>query len=119
MKRIKRLLAGMAVLLCLPLCGCSMLAGDTAELLSPPELSGDIAPIAAAIGAISPESSGGLKSSAVSPASILHPQSGRQSSTAMPAKSRFIRFIYPPPFRRYSHTYLIISQAFIKIKKFL
>ena len=51
MKRIKRLLAGIAALLCLPLCGCSMLAGDTAELLSPPELSGDIAPIAAAIAA--------------------------------------------------------------------
>ena len=51
MKRIKRLLVGIAALLCLPLCGCSMLAGDTAELLSPPELSGDIAPIAAAIAA--------------------------------------------------------------------
>ena len=39
----------LAAVLCLALCGCDMFATNTAELLSPPELSGDIAPIAAAI----------------------------------------------------------------------
>lgn len=38
------------------LCGCDLLAGDTAELLLPPSLSGDLAPIAQAIN----ESAGGV-----------------------------------------------------------
>lgn len=38
-----------AAVLCLILCGCDIFASDTAELLSPPELSGDISPIAVAI----------------------------------------------------------------------
>lgn len=39
----------LAAILCLTLCGCDILTSNTAELLSPPELSGDIAPIADAI----------------------------------------------------------------------
>lgn len=35
--------------ICFLLCGCDIFASDTAELLSPPELSGDISPIAEAI----------------------------------------------------------------------
>ena len=38
-----------AVLLAFALCGCDIFTADTAELLSPPELSGDISPIADAI----------------------------------------------------------------------
>lgn len=38
-----------AALLCFLLCGCDIFTSDTAELLSPPELSGDISPIANAI----------------------------------------------------------------------
>lgn len=43
---VKRFLCGVAALfLCLSLCGCDLLTADTAELLSPPELSGDLKPI--------------------------------------------------------------------------
>lgn len=38
-----------AFAICFLLCGCDIFASDTAELLSPPELSGDISPIADAI----------------------------------------------------------------------
>lgn len=38
-----------AVMLAFALCGCDIFTADTAELLSPPELSGDISPIADAI----------------------------------------------------------------------
>ena len=38
-----------AVMLVFALCGCDIFTADTAELLSPPELSGDISPIAEAI----------------------------------------------------------------------
>ena len=47
--RLKLISVFLAAVLCLALCGCDMFATNTAELLSPPELSGDIAPIAAAI----------------------------------------------------------------------
>ena len=47
--RIKLISVFLAAVLCLALCGCDIFATNTAELLSPPELSGDIAPIAAAI----------------------------------------------------------------------
>lgn len=49
MKRIKYGFLCMAAVLCFLLCGCDTFTTDTAELLSPPALSGDIAPIAAAI----------------------------------------------------------------------
>ena len=39
------------LIICISLCGCKMFTADTAELLSPPELTGDIAPIASAISA--------------------------------------------------------------------
>lgn len=51
MKRIKQLFVCFALLLCLSLSGCRMFAGDTAELLNSPKLSGDIAPISDAIAA--------------------------------------------------------------------
>ena len=41
----------LSLFLCVSLCGCKMFTADTAELLSPPELTGDIAPIASAISA--------------------------------------------------------------------
>ena len=41
----------LSLFLCISLCGCKMFTADTAELLSPPELTGDIAPIASAISA--------------------------------------------------------------------
>lgn len=48
--RLKTLLSAcVSALLCFLLCGCSLFATDTAELLSPPALSGDLAPIADAI----------------------------------------------------------------------
>lgn len=49
MKRIKFGFLCIAALLCLLLCGCETFTTDTAELLSPPALSGDIAPISDAI----------------------------------------------------------------------
>ena len=39
------------LIICISLCGCKMFTADTAELLSPPELTGDITPIASAISA--------------------------------------------------------------------
>ena len=47
--RFKLISVFLAAVLCLALCGCDMFATNTAELLSPPELSGDIVPIAEAI----------------------------------------------------------------------
>lgn len=50
--RLKKVLsAGLSLLLCTLLCGCRLFTADTAELLSPPELTGDMAPIAEAIAA--------------------------------------------------------------------
>ncbi len=49
---LKKIVAvGVMLGLILCLCGCDMLAADTAELLSPPALSGDLKPIAEAIDA--------------------------------------------------------------------
>lgn len=48
MKR-RLLSAVIAAVLCFALCGCDVFTTNTAELLSPPELSGDISPIAEAI----------------------------------------------------------------------
>ncbi len=45
----------LSILMLFSLCGCDLFAGDTAELLLPPSLSGDLAPIAVAIN----ESAGG------------------------------------------------------------
>lgn len=45
----RALAAGLLLLLCVSLCGCRFFTADTAELLSPPELTGDMAPIAEAI----------------------------------------------------------------------
>ncbi len=45
----------LSVLILFSLCGCDLFSGDTAELLMPPSLSGDLAPIAVAID----ESAGG------------------------------------------------------------
>lgn len=47
--RLKLISVLLAAVLCMALCGCDMFATNTAELLSPPELSGDIVPIAEAI----------------------------------------------------------------------
>ena len=41
----------LSLFLCVSLCSCKMFTADTAELLSPPALTGDIAPIASAISA--------------------------------------------------------------------
>lgn len=41
--------AVIAAIICFTLCGCDFFTSNTAELLSPPELSGDISPIAEAI----------------------------------------------------------------------
>lgn len=48
MKR-RAISAFLVLALCFLLCGCDIFTPDTAELLSPPELSGDISPIADAI----------------------------------------------------------------------
>lgn len=45
-----------SAILCMCLCGCDLLVSETAELLSPPSLSGELAPIAEAI----KESAGGV-----------------------------------------------------------
>lgn len=45
----KILSVSMAFVICFCLCGCDFFASDTAELLSPPALSGDLVPIAKAI----------------------------------------------------------------------
>lgn len=47
--KYKAISAFLAFALVFLLCGCDMFAADTAELLSPPKLSGDISPIADAI----------------------------------------------------------------------
>ncbi len=47
LKRVIALVMSVSMLVCL--CGCSLFAADTAELLSPPSLSGDLYPIAQAI----------------------------------------------------------------------
>ena len=47
--RLRLISVLIAAVLCLALCGCDSFASNTAELLSPPELSGDISPIAEAI----------------------------------------------------------------------
>lgn len=53
---LKKIIGILSVFLMLfSLCGCDLFTGDTAELLTPPSLSGDLAPIAVAIN----ESAGG------------------------------------------------------------
>ena len=53
--RLRLISVLIAAVLCLALCGCDSFTSNTAELLSPPDLSGDISPIAEAIASRNPE----------------------------------------------------------------